>query len=80
MPAATARKATASAKGRKGSGIVKYISDTISELKKVVWLTRREIVYLTGLVIIVTIITGVILGGLDYGFTQLIGKVFIGGG
>ena len=80
MPAVTARKAAASAKGRKGSGIVKYISDTISELKKVVWLTRREIVYLTGLVIIVTIITGVILGGLDYGFTQLIGKVFIGGG
>jgi len=81
MPAAGTRKSAASAaKGKKGSGIVKYINDTIGELKKVVWLTRREIAYLTGLVIVVTIITGVILGGLDYAFTQLIGKVFIGGG
>jgi preprotein translocase subunit SecE len=80
MPAATARKSAASAaKGKKGFGLVRYFNETIGELKKVVWLTRREIMYLTGLVIVVTIITGIILGGLDYGFTQLIGKVFIGG-
>ncbi len=82
MPATTVRKtAGASAKGKKGGfWLVRYFGEIVAELKKVVWLTRREIVYLTGLVIIVTIITGVILGTLDYGFTQLIGKVFIGGG
>ena len=82
MAAATARKTAGSsaARGKKGFSLVRYFNEIIIELKKVVWLTRRETAYLTVLVIIVTIITGIILGGLDYGFTQLIGKVFIGGG
>ena len=63
----------------KGFRIVNYVSEIINELKKVVWLTRREIVYLTTLVLIVTIIAGVVLGALDYGFTQLVNKVFAGG-
>ena len=80
MPAPQRKAAVASASRGKQNWLVKYINDTIGELKKVVWLTRRETAYLTVMVIIVTIITGIILGGLDYGFTQLIGKVFIGGG
>ena len=79
MPAQR-KAAAASASRGKSNWLVKYVNDTIGELKKVVWLTRRETAYLTVMVIIVTIITGVILGGLDYGFTKLIGKVFIGGG
>ena len=66
-------------KAKRGFWLTRYISEIANELKKVVWLTRREVVYLTGLVIIVTVITGIILGSLDFGFTQLIGKVFIGG-
>ena len=50
----------------------------INELKKVVWLTRREVVYLTGLVLVVTIIAGIVLGSLDYGFTALVDKIFVG--
>jgi preprotein translocase subunit SecE len=64
---------------RKGFRPIGYVSEIINELKKVVWLTRREIVYLTGLVLIVVIITGVILGLLDYGFSQLVSKLFVGG-
>jgi len=67
------------AKGKRGFWLTRYFSEIINELKKVVWLTRREVAYLTGLVIVVTVITGIILGSLDFGFTQLIGKVFIGG-
>lgn len=63
---------------KKGFRLFNYFGEIINELKKVVWLTRREIVYLTGLVIIVTVITGVVLGSLDYGFTELISRVFIG--
>ena len=66
-------------KGKRGFWLTRYFSEIINELKKVVWLTRREVAYLTGLVIVVTVITGIILGSLDFGFTQLIGKVFIGG-
>ncbi len=39
----------------------KFISETIAELKKVVWLTRREAAYLTALVLIVAIAVGIIL-------------------
>jgi preprotein translocase SecE subunit len=56
-----------------------YVSEIISELKKVVWLTRRETAYLTMLVLIVTIIAGIVLGALDYGFSQLVDKIFVGG-
>jgi preprotein translocase subunit SecE len=64
---------------RKGFRLFNYVSEIINELKKVVWLTRREIMYLTGLVLIVVIITGIILGVLDFGFSQLVNKVFLGG-
>ena len=56
----------------------KIFGEIISELKKVVWLTRREAMYLTFLVLVVAAVAGLILGALDYGFTALIDKIFIG--
>jgi preprotein translocase subunit SecE len=56
-----------------------FISEIIAELKKVVWLTRREAAYLTFMVLIVAIIVGLILGGFDYGFTHLVDRFFLGG-
>ena len=56
----------------------RFISEIIAELKKVVWLTRREAAYLTALVLIVTIAVGLLLGAIDYGFTNLVDKLFIG--
>ncbi|MBA7627553.1 Protein translocase subunit SecE [subsurface metagenome] len=54
-----------------------FIRETIGELKKVTWLSRREIVYLTFLVLIVALVTGLILGAVDYGFTRLVNEVFL---
>ena len=56
----------------------RFISETIAELKKVVWLTRREAAYLTGLVLIISLIMGIFLGVIDYGFTRLVNDIFIG--
>jgi len=56
----------------------KFFGETVSELKKVVWMTRREVIYLTALVLIVAGICGVVLGVLDYGFTRLIDDIFLG--
>ena len=56
----------------------RFIGETISELKKVVWLTRREAIYLTVLVLIVAGIAGLVLGVLDYGFTHLVDGLFLG--
>jgi preprotein translocase SecE subunit len=63
---------------RRGFRLFNNISEIVTELKKVVWLTRREITYLTGLVLVVTIIAGIILGSLDFGFSELISRLFMG--
>ena len=62
---------------KKGFRLFNYFSEIINELKKVVWLTRREIIYLTGLVLVVTVIAGIVLGFLDFGFSELVSKVFL---
>ena len=56
----------------------RFIGEIISELKKVVWLTRREAAYLTFLVLIVAFLAGLVLGAFDYGFTALVDNIFIG--
>jgi len=63
---------------RSGLRLIRYFGDIIGELKKVVWLTRREAAYLTFLVLIVAGTAGAVLGSLDYGFTALIDKIFLG--
>jgi preprotein translocase SecE subunit len=57
----------------------RFIADTIAEMKKVTWLTRRETAYLTGLVLIVAISAGVVLGLIDLGFSSLVNTLLLGG-
>jgi len=54
-----------------------FVGETIAELKKVVWPTRRETVYLTMLVLVVSIAVGAFLGVIDFGFSFAIEEVFI---
>ena len=63
---------------RRGLRLFTYVGEIVNELKKVVWLTRREIAYLTVLVLIVSISAGIVLGALDYGFSELVDKIFLG--
>ena len=64
---------------RRGFRLFRYLGEIINELRKVVWLTRREAAYLTVMVLIVSIIVGIFLGAIDYGFTELIDRIFVGG-
>ena len=75
MSSMTQRSATTK-RNRPGFG---FVSEIITELKKVVWLTRRETAYLTVLVLLVSITVGLVLGIIDYGFTRLVNDIFIGG-
>ena len=54
------------------NAVANYISETIAELKKVTWLSRRDLLYLSGIVLLVTVVVGIILGSIDYGFSRLI--------
>ena len=68
---------TQGAVAKKSNTRFRFVSDTIAELKKVVWLSRREVLYLTTIIVIVIIIVGAILGLLDYGFSKFINGLFI---
>jgi preprotein translocase SecE subunit len=56
----------------------KVIGESIAELRKVTWLSRREAIYLTALVLVFSAVVGAILGGLDFLFSFLVNKFFIG--
>ena len=56
-----------------------YIGDIVSELRKVVWPTRRDATNLTILVIIVSAAVGVILGVLDIFFSRVVSVLLLGG-
>lgn len=50
---------------------VTFLKETRDELKKVVWPTRQEVIRLTAVVILVSLIVGIFLGGLDFVFTKV---------
>ena len=63
---------------RSGFRLFRYVGDIIGELKKVVWLSRRETAHLTVVVLIVTAIAALALGALDLGFTGIVDNFFLG--
>ena len=56
----------------KENALRKFIRETRSELRKVVWPARREWVNLTIMVIATSVAVGAILGLVDYLFERLI--------
>ncbi len=54
---------------------ITYLSQVRSELSLVVWPKLNDVGRLTILVILISVIVGIYLGGLDIGFTKLIGVI-----
>ena len=54
---------------------VSFLRETRDELKKVVWPAKQEIIRLTFVVIIISLIVGLFLGGLDFVFVKAIETV-----
>ena len=63
---------------RRFGGRFRFIGDTLSELKKVTWLSKREVAYLTGLVLLVAVSVGTVLGLLDLGLSDLVSRFILG--
>ncbi len=61
------------AKGKKSNPVQSYFRETVGELRKVSWPTRREAMQLTGLVIVVMLLVGAILGLTDGAARGLLG-------
>ena len=65
-----ANKASAKSAPAKKSRFSCFV-EVVAELRKAHWPTRQEAVRLSVLVLAVSIVVGLILGGLDLAFTQL---------
>jgi preprotein translocase subunit SecE len=60
---------------RSDNAIQRYFRETTGELRKVSWPTWPEARRLTGLVLLVMLIMGIFLAGVDYGANQLLNLV-----
>lgn len=52
-----------------------FLKEVRDELKKVVWPTREEVIRLTAVVIIVSLVVGLYLGGIDMILTKILAVV-----
>lgn len=62
-------------KVKKENRLQKWWRETIGELHKVTWPTRKEALRLTWIVLIVLVVMGAVLGILDFVFTKLIALI-----
>ncbi len=56
---------------------VAFLQETASELRKSVWPSREETTRLTVIVIVLAIIAGFFLGGLDRIFSEIFGRFIL---
>ncbi|OGH07211.1 MAG: preprotein translocase subunit SecE [Candidatus Levybacteria bacterium RBG_13_35_9] len=56
---------------------VNFLKEVSDELKKVVWPSRDEIIRLTAVVIIVSALVGLYLGGADFILTKIVEAVIL---
>ena len=55
--------------------ILSYLKSVRAELTKVTWPSRDEASYMTMIVILGSLLVGLYIGGLDFGFTNLLGVI-----
>ena len=60
---------------RWATGLRRWFNETIGELRKVKWPTRKEAINLTIVVLVVSIAMAFFLGGLDFIFAQLLNLI-----
>ena len=56
--------------------VTNYVRQVVSELRKVIWPTRKELVTYTSVVLVFVVIMVSIVAGFDFAFTQAVLAVF----
>jgi preprotein translocase subunit SecE len=62
--------------GSRGGKPTRFVRESVSELRKVLWPSRNELVTYSIVVIIFVVIMVAIVAGLDIGFAKLVLQVF----
>lgn len=73
---ATKKPVKKQAKSKQPRGIRKFYRETMGELRKVSWPTRREALSLTRVVVIVMVLMAAVLGTFDYLFYQFFNLIW----
>ena len=60
---------------KKGKVVSGFLHEVLAELREVTWPKRKDTIRMTGIVIAITIVIGLYLGGLDYLYTYLMGLI-----
>jgi len=55
--------------------VLTYLKEVREELKIVTWPTRNEVVKMSAIVVVASVVVGIYVGGLDYVFTALLGNI-----
>ena len=71
-----AKKSDKRAARKQPNAIRRYFNETIGELRKVSWPTRKEATNLTIVVIVVTVFMSILLGGLDFIYSKFFALLF----
>ena len=74
----TARTESPAARPSKGRGgaPARFVREAVSEMRKVLWPSRNELVTYSIVVIVFVVIMVAIVAGLDIGFAKLVVEVF----
>jgi preprotein translocase subunit SecE len=75
---ATTRAESPSARPTKGRGgaPTRFVREAVSEMRKVLWPSRTELVTYAAVTIVFVVIMVAIVAGLDFGFAKLVLQVF----
>jgi preprotein translocase subunit SecE len=73
-------KKSKKAKKKRKNPIVKYFREMKSELKKVVWPTSKQIVNNTTLVLVIMVISGIVIWGVDKAGEYIVNSLILLGG
>jgi preprotein translocase subunit SecE len=60
---------------KKKSGLVKFLKETVIELKKVIWPTKKQLIVNTTVVIVASKVVSLFVSGVDFGLVQLVNVV-----
>lgn len=76
MTATRTESATPRPSGKRGFAPARFARESVSELRKVLWPSRNELVTYSIVVIVFLVIMVAIVAGLDIGFAKLVLAVF----
>ncbi|MGH8961112.1 MAG: preprotein translocase subunit SecE [Jatrophihabitantaceae bacterium] len=76
MTATRTESATPRPSGGRGGLPTRFVRESVSELRKVLWPSRNELVTYSAVVIVFVVIMTAIVAGLDIGFAKLVLLVF----